>query len=94
MNSDIIKVVDEVWFRGEDLAMALAYRDTANAIKEHVDNADKTLLHSLVPRMVGRNANPKPHGVTLAMGQQVWVLLSDICLQTTSSQDIQEMGNR
>ena len=31
----------EVWFVGKDVAEALGYKDTVNAIKAHVDDEDK-----------------------------------------------------
>ena len=45
-NSDFgnIRVVEnggEPWFVGKDIAEALAYKDTSDALKRHVDNDDK-----------------------------------------------------
>lgn len=34
----------EVWFIGKDVAAALGYVDTADAIKKHVDEEDKRLF--------------------------------------------------
>ncbi|MCM1212938.1 MAG: Bro-N domain-containing protein [Lachnospiraceae bacterium] len=36
-----VTVNDEPWFVGKDVAMALGYRDTKNALKSHVDSEDK-----------------------------------------------------
>ena len=36
-----IKVNDEVWFVGKDVATILGYAKTANAISQHVDDEDK-----------------------------------------------------
>lgn len=33
----------EVWFVGKDVAIALGYRDTVNALKKHVDETDKMM---------------------------------------------------
>ena len=35
---------NEVWFIGKDVAVALGYKDTADALKKHVDSEDKMLL--------------------------------------------------
>ena len=36
-----IIIDDEPWFVGKDIAMALGYKDTKNALKSHVDSEDK-----------------------------------------------------
>ena len=36
-----VTIGDEVWFVGKDVAVALGYKDTVNAIKQHVDEDDK-----------------------------------------------------
>ena len=43
-NSNEVRTViinDEVWFVGKDIADILGYKDTVNALKDHVDNEDK-----------------------------------------------------
>ena len=35
---------NDVWFIGKDVAVALGYKDTADALKKHVDSEDKVLL--------------------------------------------------
>lgn len=39
-----LMVEDEPWFVGMDVATALGYKDTVNAIKQHVDDIDKQNL--------------------------------------------------
>lgn len=36
-----VKINNEPWFVGKDIAVALGYKDTVNAIKAHVDDEDK-----------------------------------------------------
>lgn len=36
-----IAIDGEPWFVGKDVAMALGYKDTKNAMKQHVDKEDK-----------------------------------------------------
>ena len=43
----VIKCRDEVWFRGKDIAKALGYEKTRNAILKHVDDDDKSILEDL-----------------------------------------------
>ena len=38
---------DEIWFRGKDIAKALGYEKTRNAILKHVDDDDKSILEDL-----------------------------------------------
>ena len=40
----VIKCRDEIWFRGKDIAKALGYEKTRNAILKHVDDDDKSIL--------------------------------------------------
>ena len=42
-----IKCGDEIWFRGKDIAKALGYEKTRNAILKHVDDDDKSILEDL-----------------------------------------------
>lgn len=39
----------EVWFVGKDVAAALGYTDTAQAIRKHVDGEDKGVVYSTTP---------------------------------------------
>ena len=39
-----IKCRDDIWFRGKDIAKALGYQKTRNAILKHVDDDDKSIL--------------------------------------------------
>ena len=43
----VIKCRDEIWFRGKDIATALGYEKTCNAILKHVDDDDKSILEDL-----------------------------------------------
>ena len=43
----VIKCRDELWFRGKDIAKALGYEKTRNAILKHVDDDDKSILEDL-----------------------------------------------
>ena len=43
----VIKCRDEIWFRGKDIAKALGYVKTRNAILKHVDDDDKSILEDL-----------------------------------------------
>lgn len=36
-----IMIDDEPWFIGKDVAIALGYKDTSDALKVHVDSEDK-----------------------------------------------------
>ena len=42
-----IKCRDEIWFRGKDIAKALGYEKTRNAILKHVNDDDKSILEDL-----------------------------------------------
>ena len=43
----VIKCRDEIWFRGKEIAKALGYEKTRNAILKHVDDDDKSILEDL-----------------------------------------------
>ena len=43
----VIKCRDEIWFRGKEIAKALGYEKTRNAILKHVNDDDKSLLEDL-----------------------------------------------
>ena len=43
----VIKCRDEIWFRGKDIAKALGYEKTRNAILKHVHDDDKSILEDL-----------------------------------------------
>ena len=43
----VIKCRDERWFRGKDIAKALDYEKTCNAILKHVNDDDKSILEDL-----------------------------------------------
>ena len=43
----VIKCRDEIWFRGKDIAKALGYEKTRNAILKHVDVDDKSILEDI-----------------------------------------------
>ena len=43
----VIKCRDEIWFRGKDIANALCYEKTRNAILKHVHGDDKSILEDL-----------------------------------------------
>ena len=43
----VIKCRDDIWFRGKDIAKALGYEKTCNAILKHVDDDDKSILEDL-----------------------------------------------
>ena len=43
----VIKCRDDIWFRGKDIAKALGYEKTRNAISKHVDDDDKSILEDL-----------------------------------------------
>ena len=43
----VIKCRDDIWFRGKDIAKALGYEKTCNAILKHVDDDDKSILEDI-----------------------------------------------
>ena len=43
----VIKCRDDIWFRGKDIAKALGYEKTRNAILKHVDDDNKSILEDL-----------------------------------------------
>ena len=43
----VIKCRDNIWFRGKDIAKALGYEKTRNAILSYVDDDDKSILEDL-----------------------------------------------
>ena len=43
----VIKSKDNIWFKAKDIAKALGYEKTRNAISMHVDNDDKSILDDL-----------------------------------------------
>ena len=43
----VIKCRNEIWFRGKDIAKALGYEKTRNAILKHVNDDDKSILENL-----------------------------------------------
>ena len=43
----VIKCRDDIWFRGKDIAKALGYEKTRNAILKHVNEDDKSILEDL-----------------------------------------------
>lgn len=44
-----LKIEGEPWFVGKDIAAALGYSDTAQAIRKHVDDEDKGVVESTPP---------------------------------------------
>ena len=44
---ECVKLVDEIWFRGKDIAKALGYSDTMRAVQLHVEVEDKKKLEEL-----------------------------------------------
>ena len=43
----VIKYRNEIWFRGKDIAKALGYEKTRNAILKHVNDDDKSILEDI-----------------------------------------------
>ena len=43
----VIKCRDEIWFGGKDIAKAVSYEKTRNAILKHVNDDDKSILEDL-----------------------------------------------
>ena len=43
----VIKCRDEIWFRGKDIAKALGYEKTRNAILKHVDDNESPFWRTL-----------------------------------------------
>ena len=43
----VIKCKDKIWFRGKDIAKALGYEKTRNAILKHVNDDDKSIWRTL-----------------------------------------------
>ena len=43
----VIKCRDKIWFGGKDIATALGYEKTHNAILKHVDDDDKSILEDI-----------------------------------------------
>ena len=43
----VIKCIDEIWFRGKDIAKVLGYEKTRNAILKHVEDEDKSSLEDI-----------------------------------------------
>ena len=43
----VIKCRDKIWFRGKDIAKALGYEKTRNAILKHVNDDNKSILEDL-----------------------------------------------
>ena len=43
----VIRCRDEIWFKGKDIAKALGYEKTRNAIMKHVNDDDKSILENL-----------------------------------------------
>ena len=44
-----LKIEGEPWFVGKDIAAALGYSDTAQAIRKHIDDEDKRVVESTTP---------------------------------------------
>ena len=44
----VIKCRGKIWFRGKDIAKALGYEKTRNAILKHVNDDDKSILEDLI----------------------------------------------
>ena len=44
-----VEVDGEPWFMGKDMAKALGYSDTAQAIRNHVDDEDKGVVEMTTP---------------------------------------------
>lgn len=44
-----LKIEGEPWFVGKDIAAALGYSDTAQAIRKHIDDEDKGAVESTTP---------------------------------------------
>ena len=49
LNCDIecILVGSDVWFRGKDIAIALGYKDTDQAIRQHIEDEDKYKMEEI-----------------------------------------------
>lgn len=44
-----LKIEGDPWFVGKDIAAALGYSDTAQAIRKHIDDEDKGVVESTTP---------------------------------------------
>lgn len=44
-----LKIEGEPWFVGKDIAAALGYSDTAQAIRKHIDDEDKGMVEATTP---------------------------------------------
>jgi prophage antirepressor-like protein len=47
-NIETLKINDEVYFKGKDVAIALEYQNTAKAIQMHVDDDDKSTYGKII----------------------------------------------
>ena len=52
-----VLIDNEVWFVGKDIAKALGYKDTVNALKSHVDIEDKKGWQITTPSRGSQNTN-------------------------------------
>ena len=55
----VIKCRDEIWFRGKDIAKALGYEKTRNAILKHVEDEDMSLVTHLLNALADSSFDPK-----------------------------------
>lgn len=53
-NVRTVEVNGEPWLVGKDVAEALGYKDTVNALKSHVDDEDKTGWRITTPSRANR----------------------------------------
>lgn len=60
-NIEVIKNGEDIWFKEKDVALALGYKKTENAIKRHVDDEDKKECRLITPRngvLIGKRGRP------------------------------------
>ena len=65
----VIKCRDEIWFRGKDIAKALGYEKTRNAILKHVDNDSKSILEDIRRRPQIRAPFKNEQGSTIYINE-------------------------
>jgi prophage antirepressor-like protein len=50
---NIVKILDDIWFRAKDITAALGYKNTEHAVKRHVKDKYKRTLENLTPPETG-----------------------------------------
>ena len=89
----VIECRDDIWFRGKDIAKALGYEKTRNAILKHVDDDDKSILEDFRREPQIRAPFKNEQGGSIFINESgLYSLIFGSRVE--SAKELQKMGNQ